>query len=139
MSRGHECLSPASVSPSNIWEYRQNRPSLIIKDMRELGIKETTTAKVLMARGVYKWFACRRDIIKLKDNIRDELARNYRAVERKEVRRGTKEYHRLRGYTMALEVIRAHLRKICHSERWRFPDNDFNSIGLLSEVDNAKH
>ena len=120
-------LSPIEVSPDNIWQYKQNQPSLIISDMATLGIPERVTAKILMARGVYKWLAARRDFIKLKNSIRDELTSLYRAIEKGEIQRNSPAHFEAKGRIKALQEVRAEIRKICHSERWRFPDNDIKS------------
>jgi len=86
-----------------------------------------------MARGIYKWLAARRDIIKLKNLWRDALTVFYRAIESQEIVRGTPEYHRARGTMIALEQCRAQLRSICHSPRWRFPDNDPRARDLIDD------
>ena len=118
-------LHPLDVRPDNIWQYAQNKPSLICRDLEDLAdVPQEVTAKVLMARGVYKWLAVRRDLILLKDEWKDELTRLYRAIENREVVRNSPEHHRMVGRMKALEECRAQVRELCHSERWRCPDID---------------
>ena len=116
-------MNPLEVSPDNIWQYKQNKPSLICKDLEEW-VPPEVTARVLMARGVYKWLAVRRDLILLKNQWRDELTRLYRAIENGDIKRGSPEHHRIVGRIKALEGCRAQIRALCHSERWRCPDID---------------
>jgi len=116
-------MDPLDVSPDNIWQYAQNRPSLICQDLEEW-VPQEVTAKVLMARGVYKWLAVRRELILLKNEWKDELTRLYRVIENREVKRNSSEHHRIVGRIKALEECRAQVRELCHSERWRCPDID---------------
>jgi hypothetical protein len=114
-------MNPLAVSPDNIWSYKQNKPRLICNDLESLyGVPPRDTQRILMARGVYKWLGARRDIIKLKNVWRDRLTELYNTVN---TLKG-KERHRAQGKIKAIEECRAELRAICHSERWRFPDND---------------
>jgi len=87
-------MDPLDVSPDNIWQYAQNRPSLICQDLEEW-VPQEVTAKVLMARGVYKWLAVRRELILLKNEWKDELTRLYRVIENREVKRNSSEHHRI--------------------------------------------
>lgn len=109
------------VSPDNIENYRQNKASLIIGDAKQLfGADEYKMAKVLMSRGVMKWFAVRRDLIRLKDIWRARLRELY---PRQGVR-SPEERGYWKGYIKALEECRKEVRALCHSSRWRIPDND---------------
>ena len=53
----------------NIWSYEQNKPSLVVMDICQQypEIDPNFIYQVLLQRGVFKWLAVRRDIIKLKD------------------------------------------------------------------------
>lgn len=114
-----------SVSPDTIWMYRQNKPSLIAFDFSNLGIPTETSYRILMARGVFKWFAVRRDLIRLKNQWRDRISWLQEQI-REEKRRGDphRELGRLRGELYAMERCRREVRALCHSERWRAPDHD---------------
>lgn len=117
---------------TRIWEYAQNRVGLICHDLWRLyGVPKRATARILMMRGVYKWLAARRDLIRLKNQWRDELTVAYQAIASREVKRGTPEYHRLRGRIVTLETCRAAIRAICHSERWRCPLGEPKAMRLL--------
>lgn len=109
-------LNPLDVSPDNIWEYPQNRMRLVLHDFEELGIPAEITRKILLARGVYKWLACRQDFIRLKDELKGEI-RGLHEISR-QLPKG-----KLRDQTLArvhaLEDVRARIRSICHSQRWR--------------------
>jgi len=128
-------LDPTNPTPGTIWSYAQNKPSLVCADLERLaGIPQAITARVLMARGVYKWLSARRDLIRLKNVWKDELTRLYRAIESGEIRRGSPEHREALGRIRTLEECRAQVRAICHSERWRIPDNDPRGGKLLEET-----
>lgn len=122
-------MDPRNVTPGNIWSYKQNRPSLIAADLAQLAdVPEELTFRVLMARGVFKWLAARRDLIRLKNVWRDELTRLYRSIERGDIRKGTQEHEQAKGRIAAIEECRKQIRAICHSDRWRCPDNDLKAL-----------
>lgn len=106
----------SKVSPNNIWEYPQNRLRLVLRDFESLGIPQETTRKILLARGVYKWMACRLDIIHLKDELKAEIRGLYE-ISRQLPNGNLKKITLERVH--ALEEVRAKLRSICHSDRWR--------------------
>ena len=109
------------LSQEKIWNIRQNKPSLIAKDLERFGVPRKTTYAILLARGVFKWLAARRDIIKLKNIWRDELTELYIKAQK---HKGTPEHQRIIGKIEAIEMCRAQVRAICHSERFRAPDFD---------------
>ena len=127
------------LTPKAIWCLKQNRPSLVARDLERFGVPREVTHAVLLARGVYKWLAARRDLIRLKDKWRDELTELYRRSAK--MRKGTPEHRELVGYIKALEKCRAEIRAICHSDRFRAPDTDREAqrfIERLREGNNAK-
>ena len=68
---------------NNIWEFAQNKPTLIVNDIIEKypEVNPDFIYDILLKRGVFKWLAVRRDIIKLKNRWKDEireLNRKYR-------------------------------------------------------------
>lgn len=122
-------LSPLEASPNNIWNYKQNKPSLICKDLDLLfGVPQHCTAKILVARGAAKWFSVRRELIKLKNGWKEQIKLLY---EDRKVR-GTPEYWYNRGKREALEQCRKEIRILCHSERWQCPDFDSKFLDLLN-------
>jgi len=63
------------LTPKGIWNIEQNKPSLIAEDLeKHAGVPLELTHKVLLARGVYKWFAVRRQLIRLKDIWKESSA-----------------------------------------------------------------
>ena len=126
---------PLAVSKINIAGYAQNKPSLICTDLERIaGVPPIVSAKILMARGVFKWLAVRRELIKLKDMWREELTQIYRRIERGEVKRNSPEHRELVGYMKALEKCRKQVRQLCHSHRWQCPDHDLEATDLLDEI-----
>ena len=117
-------MNPLDVSPGNIWEYRQNKPRLVCRDMWALfGVPQKATAEILMARGVYKWLRVRSLLIALKDLWRDQLTAAYRDIEAGKIQRGTPEYWQEVGRIHALEECRLQVRALCHSPRWAAPED----------------
>lgn len=110
-----------------IWGEKQNRPILIARDVCEVASQLTISQifSILLRRGVFKWFAVRRDLIKYKNRLKSEIRRlnelPYRTAKEK-------------GRLVALVEVRKRLREMCHSERWRAPDNDRHAQTYL-EVD----
>lgn len=126
-------MTPLHPTPENIWKFQQNRPTLIAEDLSTLGVPASVTYAVLLARGAFKWFAVRRDLIKLKNHWRDEVRRLQADIVRaKKSGRGyaTAEY---RGRLKALQECRAQVRELCHSDRWRAPDFDGPAARWLRE------
>ena len=99
----------------NIWNFAQNKPSLIVKDITEKygNVDPDFIYEVLLRRGVFKWLAVRRDLIRLKNVWRDEVTRLNR-----------KKTNTEKGYLRAIERCRAEVRALCHSDRFRAPDFD---------------
>lgn len=112
------------LSPENIWMERQNKPSLVVRDItrRYPGVDPEFVYDVLLRRGVFKWLSVRRDIIKLKES--------WRAVIRELNRHKTQKE---KGYLAAMERCRMQLRKLCHSNRWVSPDFDRDARAFLKK------
>ena len=65
-----------NLSPSNIWNYRQNHPELVIKDCKEHGFTEEQleiVRKSMLCRGINKWLKVRRDLIAYKKLVKHEI------------------------------------------------------------------
>lgn len=75
---------------------------------------------ILLKRGVFKWLAVRRKLIKLKNNWKREITELNRKKNEQE-----------KGYLKALERCRREIRGLCHSERWQAPDSDKKAINFL--------
>jgi hypothetical protein len=107
-------------TPENIWNFAQNKPSLIVDDIvaEYPDIDRDFLYEILFRRGCFKWFAVRRDLIKLKNFWRNIIAGN--------------NYHKkdpkLRGKMAQLILCREAVRRLCHSARWTVPDNDSKAI-----------
>jgi len=128
-------MSPLEVNKNNIWEYKQNKPSLIAKDFKRFGIPEEITFKILLARGVFKWLAVRRDIIKLKNIWRDEITKTIREIRKAKEKCDYSKLQYLRGYLKACEEHRKIIRELCHSDRWRSPDCDLKASEFLKSIE----
>jgi hypothetical protein len=104
-----------------IWHFAQNKPSLIADDLEQYVDRDIVMAS-LLRRGVFKWLAVRRDLIRLKNTWKGQITDtlNDMEVSKKE----GKHYHRayLRGYRTALNECREDVRRLCHSDRWQAPD-----------------
>lgn len=123
------------LNQKNIWEWKQNKPTLIAKDLTKYGVPEDTTYQVLLQRGVFKWLAVRRDLIKAKDRWKAEITATIDRIReaKKNGRYGDLMY--LRGYLKALEMCRGEVRAMCKSERWRAPDFDGGAKEFLRKKD----
>ena len=117
------------MNSKTIWNERQNKPTLVVRDICnhlwvESGVVfahlESDIYEILLRRGVFKWLFVRRQIIKLKNAWRDRLTVCYNQPKT------TSAYDTgyKRGYQKALEECRAEVRALCHSDRWVCPDND---------------
>ena len=123
------------LTPNGIWNIEQNKPSLIARDLERLGVPQEISHAILLARGVYKWLAVRRDLIKLKNTWRDRITATLYNIRQAKRPDNTYELAYLRGYLKALEECRAEVRALCHSDRWRAPDFDRDAIAFLAELD----
>ena len=122
------------LDPDNIWRIEQNKPSLVVRDIKHLypDVDEDTIYKILLGRGVFKWLAVRRELIKLKDEIKEELTRLYKQVEN--MQKGTREHRELVGRIKALEWTRSRIREMTHSDRFIAPDNDREAQEFLQRL-----
>lgn len=135
-------LDPRLVKPENIWNYKQNKPSYVARDLKRIwGVPEWITLSVLMARGVCKWLAVRRDLIKLKNGWKEIVKSSIGIIHlyKKILTNNPKDtrFHCrlwwMRGYLKAYEECRKDIRGLCHSERWRMPDFDKKAERILEK------
>lgn len=116
---------PLDPRPDRIWLYEQNKPTLVARDLeRAFGVPRAATYAVLMARGVMKWLAVRRDLIALKNMWRLRITRTLAEIREAKQARDPARLERLRGRLESLNECRQELRALCHSERWRCPAFD---------------
>lgn len=118
------------LRPDTIWQFAQNKPSLVASDLEKLGVPRAVTHRVLLARGVYKWLAARRQIIALKDAWRDEVNRTLAAIRDAKARRDRDALMYHRGYLKARRsaaprcgrcaTARAGKRRTTTARPWRF-------------------
>lgn len=112
------------VCKNNIETFKQNKPSLIAQDFYKLGISPDISMKILLARGVFKWFGVRRKLIKEKDIWKSIIKDTIINIQKCKANGQVKKLHQLQGYLKAYEECRARVRLMCHSTRWQYPDND---------------
>ena len=131
-------MNPLEVSSENVWNFPQNKPSLITRDFLELyGIPQLDSARILMARGVFKWFAGRRKLLKLKEKIKVELKQRYGESEafKKDPLATPKDFYMNKGAVKALERVLKEISEIGHAPRWDVQDNDRRSKELKWAMD----
>jgi hypothetical protein len=110
------------TNSKSIWNEAQNKPTLVVRDLEQYVEADIIYAS-LLRRGVFKWLAVRRNLIKLKDKWRDRVTASIKAQRHcKKHMPHMREW--LRGYRYAIEQCRKEVRDLCHSERWQAPDND---------------
>ena len=116
-----------NLDKSSIWNEKQNKPSLVVKDLKEIypNIEEDIVYEILLRRGVFKWLSVRRDLIKLKNIWKEEI------IELNQKKKTKKEI----GYLKALENTRKQIRKLCHSDRFVCPDFDSKANKWLNRYD----
>lgn len=131
----------------SIWGEKQNKVSQVVRDLAEWAPADVVY-EALLRRGVFKWLAVRRDLIRLKDVLRMKITGSI-MIQRhlRELASNEKDRHlradllksalEERGYRRALEEVRGEIRFMCHSERWRVQDNDRAAKRWLKQRGNA--
>ena len=130
------------MNKKSIWNLAQNRPTLIARDLlAAYSVPTDSTYRILLARGVFKWFSVRRDLIRLKNSWKSEethlqgLIAGYKA--RLSADRGDRLARQnlayVRGRLAGVQACRAEVRALCHSERWQAPDNDSAAVRWLEK------
>ncbi len=129
-------MNPLDVVRKNVWNYKQNKPSLVAKDFARLyNIPEEDTLKILTARGVCKWLSVRRQLIRLKNEWKTDIKFCHEDLKvwkdkivpdlpAHEERVYQYNYGYVRGKLEAFTKCRNEVRELCHSERWQAPDYD---------------
>lgn len=118
-----------NCTKENIWNFAQNKPSLVVKDIIEKypNVDPDFVYEVLLRRGIFKWLAVRRELIKLKNTWKEEITNLNRKKTKEE-----------KGYYKALLKCRADIRKLCHSDRFRSPDFDSGANRFLLKIRGEK-
>jgi hypothetical protein len=108
-----------------IWSFKQNKPSLIVKDICEKypEVNKDFIYEVLLNRGVFKWFSVRRKLIKLKNKWKIDITKLNRKKTEQE-----------KGFLKAIEKCRKEVRELCHSDRFIAPDFDKDSNIFLKKI-----
>lgn len=118
------------LNRKNIWNERQNKPTLIVEDLVVFGVDKNKAYEILLRRGAFKWFAVREEIILLKNEMKRELA----AIQAERVER-TGNDRELRGRLLAITKYRNKIRALCHSQRWQCPRRDKKAQHWLQEYE----
>lgn len=109
---------------ATIWCERQNQPTLVVRDLERMlapGVRRDVVYESLLRRGVFKWLAVRRDLIRLKNALRGRITES---LARQKEKPGPNSRIYERAYRDCLQQVLAEIRSLCHSERWQAPDND---------------
>lgn len=142
-------MNPLDVNRNNIWNYKQNNPELVVQDIKEYlnltpeqcdGIR-----KILMARGVNKWFKVRRDLIAYKKIVKKQLMEvEVEKIDLKEKMKVEGFNEKLyRQFSIKKEVmktlmnIRGTLKKMCMTDRWQ-QWKPSTSTSVLREMNTIK-
>ena len=122
------------LNPRDIWCIRQNKPTLIVRDLAAYGVPADVAYGILLGRGVFKWLAVRRDLIKLKNTWKERVTATITRIHEAKREHNQVELAYQRGYLKAYEECRAEVRGLCHSDRFRAPDFDGGAQEFLEEV-----
>ena len=112
---------PQTLSPETIWMFKQNRPSLVVRDVCSLPVEKivpTEVENILLKRGVNKWLRNRREIIKLKNRMKNDITGTLAEMRAARQEKNWHHHQYLRGQLKILMRVREELRTICKSERW---------------------
>lgn len=115
----------------DIWQFEQNKPSLVADDLQEHGVSRQTVFETLLRRGVFKWFGVRRLLIKQKETWKARITATQAEIEAAKARGDGYRVAYLRGQMKALTECRQEVRKLCHSDRLQAPDHDTEAVRWL--------
>ncbi|GAG56061.1 unnamed protein product [marine sediment metagenome] len=113
-------MTKPEMDRTSIWNCSQNKPTMIVDDLSEY-IPSQLVYESLLRRGVFKWFAVRRHLIRLKNTWKMQITDS---IHEQRQTQSNKRKHWLRGYRFGLEQARREVRGLCHSDRWQAPDHD---------------
>lgn len=116
-----------------IWEIKQNKPKYIARDLLLFGVPKEVTYAILLARGVFKWLAVRRKLIKIKNKWKEQITEIQEDTHKRRKTAGLRYLSYQKGYMAALAKCREDIRRLCHSARWQAPDYDEEAIQFLRD------
>ncbi len=133
------------VFTTNIDHIKQNKPSLVAKDLYELyEVPYDVTYKILLGRGIFKWLAIRRKLIKLKNVWKERITslQNKLKDKKEECKKTDRndykkicsivhEIGKIQGALGTYMLVREEVRTLCHSSRRQCPDFDKNANKFL--------
>jgi len=129
------CSSCQEISEKTIWNFRQNHPELVVRDLQEhfkLSDEDCEVVRrILLARGVNKWLKVRRDLIAFKKQLRNLI----KAIEceREALWKGHPRRRQLLEKSKAPQYCRSILKKLCMTDRMQvWPVDRSISEGLRS-------
>jgi hypothetical protein len=117
-----------------IWNFKQNKPTLIVRDLAVFGVPEDEAYRTLLIRGVFKWFSVRRKLIALKNEWKDEITWTLSAIMNAKRIKDWKRLAELRGELRILSRCREQVRELCHGPRWQAPDFDRRAREYLARI-----
>lgn len=120
------------IKPSNIWSFRQNKPSYMVRDLVSYTPIDIIY-RSLLARGVFKWLDVRRGIIKLKNLWKYRLREAHRKLRIAKAAKNWIYAIQLKGQIEAIEDCLRDVRTLCHSDRWQAPDFDKEAMIWIEE------
>ncbi len=125
-----------NVTKDNIWNFAQNKPTQVVQDICERypEVDPDFVYKILLKRGVFKWLAVRRDLIKLKHVWKKEINELHTILTEAGLNKEKYKFRRETGAIKALNRCRQAVRKLCHSERWQAPDFDRKANEYLNSL-----
>ena len=134
------------ITKHNINQYKQNKISLVVKDL-EYYVPEEIIRKVMLKRGINKWLYCRKKFIELKTDLKFEVVKileemkyvkalkkdislklgrsttdSHKVELKRRLYKLCKHYDKLVGQLKATSEIKEQIRAICHLSRWQFPE-----------------
>jgi len=118
----------------DIWNIKQNKPSYIARDFEMFGIPREITHTILLARGVYKWLAVRRKLVRLKNEWKERIKATIQDIMATKKSGDSYKLGYLRGYLKAYEEARKEIRALCHSDRLQAPDFDKEAREFLEHI-----
>ena len=111
---------------------RQNRPILIARDLAAWGVPQDAVMEILLRRGVYKWLAVRRDLIRLKHQWKADLTYLNKLLA---LSKGYRDLRHLRGRWRLehrmLQRCYGQVQQLCKGPRAQAPDNDRQAVRFL--------
>ena len=125
---------PVPARRVSLCNERQNRPVLVARDLAAWGVPEAAVMEVLLRRGVFKWLAVRRHLIRLKHQWKAELAYLNKSLA---LSKGYRDLRHLRGRWRLehrmLQRCYGQVQQLCKGPRAQAPDNDRQAVRFLAQ------